>query len=288
MRAEIAPICPEDVLRLFGHADGIEYFVDRIGAGADIVAVLLDHHRRLDDAVAFVGVFLRRTRIVGKLKESFGRKPASGDFLFHFVDERLDAEGHRNVQLLFARDHAVCLGDGRPLDLVGHAERVEKRPHVAAVVGGTEVVELVQRRLELETTSAEAGRKSAGQIVLFDDKHFRAALKQPDRRHETAVAGAYDYCIIFVHMFLLIIVCTFIILHDPFDVNTRIFHRSAYNDIYIFNKHRHENSLVAPLSLFPSRPCKSVKSSSAKIFERKNSLSLPPSNSVKSLSAYIF
>ena len=197
----------------FWHADGIEHFVDRIGAGADIVAVLLDHHRRLDDAVAFVGVFLRRTRIVGKLKESFGRKPASGDFLFHFVDERLDAEGHRNVQLLLAGDHAVCLGDGRPLDLVGHAERVEKRPHVAAVVGGTEVVELVQRRLELETTSAEAGRKSAGQIVLFDDKHFRAALKQPDRRHETAVSGAYDYCIIFVHMFLLIVVI--LILYTP-------------------------------------------------------------------------
>ena len=134
--------------------------------------------------------------LVRQGEEGGGRFTAAGDVALHLVDEILHAEGHGVVLSGVEGDDPVGFGDRDEFYLVEDAQLLKKGVEVAAVAGGAEVAELVQRGLELEAAADEAGGEAAGEIVPFSEQHLLAGIRQRERRGQAAVARAYDYGIV--------------------------------------------------------------------------------------------
>ena len=182
-----------------GHFQRFQYLIDRIRAATHEVAEMRNHIFGIRLSVYGRTVSLSQTHLFGKVEKLGHRFAAAGNVRFHFIDELFYAERHGGVQIFGAHYHAVRFGNLKPVYLVGHSEFVEQYPHVARVIRRAEVVQLVKRSLELEPAATEGGRKSAGQIVLFDDKRLQSALQKPYCRDKSAVARADYYSIVFCH-----------------------------------------------------------------------------------------
>ena len=196
VHAQIAPISVEDILGLLGHFQGIQHLIDRIAARLDKVGEGLLHIVRVGVAVDGVGIGLGVPHLVAQLKELRDGFPGFRAVLHHLVNKGLLAKGHDTVILFIGGNEVIRLGDAHPIDLVLHAQVAEQRAHITGLFRGTKIIKLMQAGLKFKASPLEAGGKSAGQIVLFQQQTGVSSLQNPNGGNQTAVACAYDHHVI--------------------------------------------------------------------------------------------
>ena len=170
--------------------------VDGVGGDAHEVGVLALEHRRVRVAAHLGEVGHGPAALVRQGEEGGRGLAAAGDVGLHLVDEVLHAEGHGIVLARVERDGPVSLGDRDEFYLVQDAELLKEGVEVAAAARGAEVAELVERGLELEAPSDEAGGEAAREIVPLREQHLFAGPRQRQRRYKPAVARADDYGVV--------------------------------------------------------------------------------------------
>ena len=111
VRAQIAPVSAQNILCLLRHLQRSQYFVDRIRAATDEVAVVLYHILGVRLAVDGIAVRLRKAHFLGKSKELFRRLSAAGDVLLHTFDKCLYPKGHGRIEPLRFADDTVGIGN---------------------------------------------------------------------------------------------------------------------------------------------------------------------------------
>lgn len=193
---QVTPVGVEDILGLLGHLQGVQHLIDGVAARLDEIGEILLHIVGVGVAVDRVGVGLGIPHLVAQLEKFRDGFPGFRAVLHHLVNKGLLAEGHDTVILFIGGDEVVGLGDAHPVDLVLHAQVPEQGAHVAGLLGGAKVVELVQARFKFKAPPLEAGGKPAGQIVLFQQQTGVSSLQNADGGHQTAVACAYDHHVI--------------------------------------------------------------------------------------------
>ena len=134
MRAEITPVRIENVYGFFRHFQSFQNFVDGIGAAAHEIAVVFDHIFRIGLAVYGRTVFLCKADFLRKIEKFLHRFSAAGNVFFHFRDKCVHPKRHGSVEFFRAGNHAVCVGNFRPFDLIGYAQFIEEDAQIPCVV----------------------------------------------------------------------------------------------------------------------------------------------------------
>ena len=205
INAEIAPVGLENVLTPLGQLQRVKHLLGRICAGAQHIGVIALKH--LGVRVSLGGGYVCNAvqHLLKQRKQLLHLLARAGHLLLHGVNKWPYPGGHGDVHVPavpVGADCAEAVFTGDPVKL--HAVSVQNVSHIAGVIRRTVVTQLMQGRLNLKASPPKAGRRAAGQVVLFNQKRpFSRKLALQGGRH-TGVAGAYHHNIIFGHLSFLL------------------------------------------------------------------------------------
>ena len=150
------------------------------------------HIGRIRISVNGIGISLSVPNLVAQFKELLHGLPGAGDILLHFVDERFHAKGHFTVIFLVRGDQMICFRNANPVHLVLHPQFPEQGADISRGFRRAKVIQLMQTGFKLKPPSFEAGGKSAGQVVLFQEQAGKATLKYTNCGCQPSVTGTND------------------------------------------------------------------------------------------------
>ena len=203
VNGEVAPVGVHNVLGQGGHLQGLEDLVDAVAAHLQKVGKVLHHVLVVRLAVDGEGVVAGVQTLLADGKEVLDGFATAGDQLLHAVGEGLHPAGEDRVDMSFP-----VAGRGDDAEVFRHDTALERDAvflhhgvaAVAGVFGRAPFAELMQRRLEFKTASAETGGTATGEIVALDEQGLFPRQRHSACRSQTAVAGANDYRIVFWHI----------------------------------------------------------------------------------------
>ena len=206
---DIGPVRFKDAFCFFRDADPVQHLFrgDRHNAHQ---VIIFQQHLHLGRRRGLVVVGGQPVDAVvehaPQLQHSRHGLPAAGNLTLHFIDECLYTRGHGDIEAVRVCRYGTKRFMGcAPLhvQLVGILQKLSYGAAGTAFFPVAHLAKLMERCLKFVIAATEAGGTTAGQVVLFQHKHFLPGSCQIGCRRQASVAGADNNDIVFLHVLLL-------------------------------------------------------------------------------------